>query len=159
MHLPRSSEEPSWNGFRLLQSREERGASGCCSHPHGPAPWGTNFLFPCGACEHLTGSHPIMTPVSGEIPVVLSNRNCVWLSEHRRGPTGGNRGRSEKGKKPPNLHSSGRTESRAGPPAGAHSLSPETRSSRELRSKALESPCQVPRKQRSLGLRTIFLDQ
>ena len=32
-------------------------------------------------------------------------------------------------------------------------------SSRELRSKALESQCQVPRRQRSLGLRTIFLDQ
>ena len=67
--------------------------------------------------------------------------------------------RSENGKKPPNLHSSGRTESRAGPPAGAHSLSPEAPSSRELRSKALESQCQVPRRQRSLGLRTIFLDQ
>lgn len=32
-------------------------------------------VFPCGACEHLTGSHPMVTPVSGEIPVVLSNRN------------------------------------------------------------------------------------
>ena len=31
--------------------------------------------FPCGACEHRTGSHPMVTPVSGEIPVVLSNRN------------------------------------------------------------------------------------
>ena len=47
--------------------------------------------------------------------------------------------RSENGKKPPNLHSSGRTESRAGPPAGAHSLSPEAPSSRELRTKSLES--------------------
>ena len=49
----------------LLVSREERGASGCCSYLHGPAPWGTNSLFPCGACEHLTGSYPMVTPVSG----------------------------------------------------------------------------------------------
>ena len=32
-------------------------------------------VFPCGACEHLTGSHPMVTPVAREIPVVLSNRN------------------------------------------------------------------------------------
>ena len=28
----------------LLLSREERGASGCGSHPHGPVPQGTNSL-------------------------------------------------------------------------------------------------------------------
>ena len=50
--------------LRLLLSREERGAWVWLS-PHGPAPWGTNSLFPCGACEHLTGSYPMVTPVSG----------------------------------------------------------------------------------------------
>ena len=24
-------------------------------------------VFPCGACEHLTGSHPMVTPVSGQV--------------------------------------------------------------------------------------------
>ena len=36
----------------LLLSREERGASGCGSHPHGPAPEGTNSLFP--RVEHVS---------------------------------------------------------------------------------------------------------
>ena len=36
----------------LLLSQEERGASGCGSHPHGPAPEGTNSLFP--RVEHVS---------------------------------------------------------------------------------------------------------
>ena len=36
----------------LLLSREKRGASGCGSHPHGPAPEGTNSLFP--RVEHVS---------------------------------------------------------------------------------------------------------
>ena len=34
--------------LRLLLSGEERADSGCCSHPHGPAPQGTNCL-----CFHM----------------------------------------------------------------------------------------------------------
>ena len=79
----------------------------------------------CGACEHLTGSHPIVTPVSGEIPVVLSNRNCIWLSEHRRGCTEREEVQVRGYKEVPNVHSSGRVGSRTCPPPGSHSLSPE----------------------------------
>ncbi|CAI9166563.1 unnamed protein product [Rangifer tarandus platyrhynchus] len=45
LHLPGPSEETSWDASGSSSpGREERGASGCCSQAHGPAPRGTDSL-------------------------------------------------------------------------------------------------------------------
>ena len=66
----------------LLLSREKRGASGCGSHPHGPAPEGTNSLFP--RVEHVSTKQD---PTPGAQGRKTETRDLEMIAGHLLSPS------------------------------------------------------------------------